>query len=79
MGIADEGRVRASFRSVKITGTLASSPAASIGDLLRKAVALDGRGGLVELRDWAAKELQGYGPDDELPEDRKIATRRRAT
>jgi hypothetical protein len=45
----------------------------SIGDLLRKAVALGGRAGSAELRDWATRELQGYGPDDELPEYRKIA------
>lgn len=25
-----------------------------------------------ELRDWATRELKGYGPNDELPEYRKI-------
>jgi hypothetical protein len=43
-----------------------------IGDLLRKVIALGGRAGSAELRDWAARELQGYTPDDELPEYRKI-------
>lgn len=43
-----------------------------IGDLLRKAIALGGRAGSTELRDWAARELKGYGPNDELPEYRKI-------
>ena len=45
----------------------------SVGDLLRKVVALGGRAGSTELRDWATRELRGYGPDDELPEYRKIA------
>jgi hypothetical protein len=44
-----------------------------IGDLLRKVVALGGRSQSTELRDWARKELQGYGPDDELPEYRKVS------
>jgi len=44
-----------------------------IGDLLRKAVALGGRAGSAELRDWAARELRGYGPEHELPPYRLIA------
>ncbi len=43
-----------------------------IGDLLRKVIALGGRAGSTELRDWATKELRGYTPDDEVPEYRKI-------
>jgi hypothetical protein len=34
---------------------------------LRHCLALGGRAGSTALRDWASKELQGYGPDDELP------------
>jgi AbiTii-like protein len=44
-----------------------------ISDVLRKAIALGGRAGSTELRGWATRELQGYGPDDDLPEYRKIA------
>jgi AbiTii len=43
-----------------------------IGDLLRKIIALGGQAGSTELRDWATKELRGYGPDDELPPYRTI-------
>ena len=45
----------------------------SIGDVLRKAIALGGRARSTELRDWATRELQGYGTDDDLPEYRKVA------
>lgn len=44
----------------------------SIADTLRKAVILGGRAGSSALRDWATKELKGFGPDDELPPYRKI-------
>jgi hypothetical protein len=44
-----------------------------VSDVLRKAITLGSRAGSTELRDWAMRELQGYGPDDELPEYRKIA------
>jgi hypothetical protein len=44
----------------------------SLGDVLRKVVALGGRAGSPELREWATKELHGYGPGDELPDYRKI-------
>jgi len=47
--------------------------ATSIGDLLRKVVALGGRAGSTELRDWARRELQGYELTDDLPEYRKVA------
>jgi AbiTii len=43
-----------------------------IGDPLRKVIALGGQSGSAELRDWAARELRGYGPDDELPPYRRI-------
>jgi hypothetical protein len=38
-----------------------------IGTLLRKVIALGGQAGSEELRDWATRELRGYGPEDELP------------
>jgi hypothetical protein len=44
----------------------------SIGDALNKVIALGGRIDSTELRDWARRELEGYGPDDELPEYRCI-------
>lgn len=44
-----------------------------IGELLRKVIALGGQSGSEELRDWATRELRGYGPGDELPEYRKVA------
>jgi AbiTii-like protein len=44
----------------------------SIADVLRKLIALGGRSGSPELRDWAHRELKGYGPDDELPSYRQI-------
>ena len=40
--------------------------------MLNKVIALGGRVDSTELRDWARRELQGYGPDDELPEYRRI-------
>lgn len=44
-----------------------------IADLLRKVIMLGGQSGSAELRDWATRELRGYGPEDELPEYRQIA------
>lgn len=44
----------------------------SIADVLRKAIALGGRSGSTELRDWAARELKGYEPDNKLPSYRRI-------
>jgi AbiTii len=44
----------------------------SIADVLRKVIALGSRAGSAELRDWAARELKGYGPEDELPDYRRI-------
>ena len=44
-----------------------------IATALRKCVVLGGKSGSEELRDWATRELKGYGPDDELPEYRVIA------
>lgn len=43
-----------------------------IADTLRKAVILGGKAGSTSLRDWATKELKGYGPDDDLPEYRTV-------
>jgi hypothetical protein len=42
-----------------------------IADVLRKVIAIGGRYHSPELRDWASRELNGYGPDDELPDYRK--------
>ena len=39
---------------------------------LRLCISLGGRSESAELRDWAARELRGYGPDDELPDYRRI-------
>lgn len=43
-----------------------------IGDLLRKVIALGGQAGSEDMRDWATRELRGYGADDELPAYRTI-------
>jgi hypothetical protein len=43
-----------------------------IADVLRKVIALGGRAGSPELRDWAHHELKGYVPEDELPPYRQI-------
>jgi hypothetical protein len=37
-------------------------------------IPLGGEAGSAELREWATRELRGYGPDDELPEYRWIVT-----
>jgi AbiTii len=39
----------------------------SIASLLRTVIQLGGEAKSAELRDWAMRELSGYGPDDELP------------
>ena len=39
---------------------------------LRLCMTLGGRSDSVELREWAARELRGYGPDDELLDYRRI-------
>lgn len=46
-------------------GSLDSS--ADLPGLLRKCVALGGATGSARLREWATRELKGYGPEDELP------------
>ena len=40
--------------------------------LLQKCIILGGRAGSTQLREWAAKELRGYGVDDELPPYRRV-------
>lgn len=45
----------------------------SIGDALRKCIALGARAGSEELRAWAARELRGYEDGTDVPEYRKIA------
>lgn len=44
----------------------------SVADALRKCIALGGRAGSRDLRDWASGELKGYTSDDELPEYRVV-------
>jgi AbiTii len=44
----------------------------SMAAVLNKVIALGGRVDSTKLRDWARRELQGYTPEDELPEYRKI-------
>lgn len=39
---------------------------------LRLCIMLGGRSESVELREWASRELRGYGPDDELPDYRRV-------
>lgn len=51
-------------------GLLANKP---IADLLRMVIILGGKSGSAELRDWATKELNGYGSGDELPSYRIVA------
>src|SRR5688500_10085872 len=51
----------------------ALSSDAPIAATLRKVVALGGRVGSPQLRDWASRELHGYGGDVELPAYRKPA------
>jgi hypothetical protein len=51
-------------------GLLANKP---IADVLRMVIILGGKSGSAELRDWATKELNGYGSSDELPSYRIVA------
>lgn len=44
----------------------------ALADVLRKCVALGGRAGSEELRDWARRELDGYVGQDELPPYRLV-------
>ena len=44
-----------------------------IATALRKCVVLGGKSGSEQLRDWATRELKGYGSDDELPDYRVVA------
>lgn len=43
-----------------------------LADTLRKCVALGGRAGSVQLRDWARLELDGYASEQELPNYRVV-------
>ena len=43
-----------------------------LADVLRKCVALGGRAGSAELRDWARRELDGYAGADTLPDYRLV-------
>ncbi|MCR1785397.1 hypothetical protein KVF89_22850 [Nocardioides carbamazepini] len=44
-----------------------------LADALRKCIALGGRSGSADLRDWARRELEGYSPNDALPAYRIVA------
>lgn len=45
----------------------------SLADALRKCIAVGGRSGSTELRDWAASELRGYeGPKGDMPSYRTL-------
>ena len=46
---------------------------ASLADALRKCIALGGRAGSAELRDWATRELHGYEGLPEVPDYRTVA------
>lgn len=46
--------------------------ASDLADALRKCISLAGKAGSDELRSWANRELRGYGPNDRLPEYRKV-------
>jgi AbiTii len=43
-----------------------------VATALRKCIVLGGRSGSEPLRDWATRELKGYGGEDELPDYRII-------
>jgi hypothetical protein len=43
-----------------------------VATALRKCIALGGKSGSAQLRDWATRELQGYSGEDELPDYRTI-------
>lgn len=43
-----------------------------LADVLRKCVALGGRAGSAELRDWARRELDGYLDEESLPSYRVV-------
>jgi hypothetical protein len=45
---------------------------APVAKILRKVLLLGGQAGSTELRDWAAHELRGYGPGDDLPDYRQL-------
>ena len=44
-----------------------------LADVLRKCLVLGGELGSTELRDWANKQLRGYGDDDDVPDYRTVA------
>jgi hypothetical protein len=45
----------------------ALDPSTDLADILRKCITLGGETRSADLRTWAALELRGYGPEDELP------------
>lgn len=57
------------LRDLRNTMLQESEPLAG---LLRKCLLLGAETGSVSLRDWARRELNGYGSEDEVPEYRKL-------
>lgn len=51
----------------------ALDPGRPLADTLRLCVALGGRAGSADLRDWARRELDEYGADDDLPSYRVVS------
>jgi len=45
----------------------------SLANALRKCIILGGHAGSTDLREWATRELRGYGGEDNLPEYRMVA------
>lgn len=66
-----DGRARDLLRQIEqgVTGEDENT-----ATLVRKALVLGGLVASTDLRDWARRELNGYGNDDDLPEYRKIQT-----
>ncbi len=51
----------------------AHSDSSDLASLLRRCITLGGATGSESLREWASRELMGYGSEDELPEYRTAA------
>ena len=51
----------------------AHDTSSDLASLLRRCISLGGVTGSESLREWATRELMGYGDDDELPDYRRAA------
>ncbi len=67
--IAHYGRIPKTLHQIENDVLDESKPLAAT---LRKCITLGGQAGSADLRTWAARELRGYGPDDELPQYRVV-------